>query len=83
MNFTHNKVNHLKVFKSKDGIHTNHIEGIFGACKRLMRHYSTKFAKVYKLNRFLGEWMFRYCYDGWDRRKMLQKLIYILKEKFE
>ena len=79
MGFTHNSVNHSKTFKSEDGTTTNHIEGIFGSLKRLRRVYGAGFTNISKLNCLLGEWMFRYCYAGWDRNISFQKIIFVLK----
>ena len=41
--YSHRTVNHCKTLVSQDGIHTNHIEGVFGSAKRLMRDYKFRY----------------------------------------
>ena len=64
MGFEHYQVNHSRELVSRDDVHTNHIEGIFGNLKRLKRHYNYQFTDRDSLNIILGEWLFRYYYSG-------------------
>ena len=80
LGYNHRVVNHSIGFKSTEGYHTNHIEGIFGNMKRLMRSYSHQYKNVSTLNTILGEWMFRFCYDGWNRKTAFSKILFVLKQ---
>ena len=78
LGFDHNMVNHSIELVSKEGVHTNHIEGIFGNMKRLKRHYSYQFTDTENLNILMAEWVFRFCYSGWNRREIFGKIIKIM-----
>lgn len=80
LGFTHFTVNHSRELVSSDGIHTNWIEGIFGCLKKLRRKYDSNWSNTIDLNGFLGEFCFRYSFDGWNRKKAFLKILLVLKE---
>ncbi|KAG0430607.1 hypothetical protein DMUE_5645 [Dictyocoela muelleri] len=79
LGFTHFTVNHSRELVSRDGIHTNWIEGIFGSLKKLQRKYDSNWSGVENLNIFLSEFCFRYTYDAWNRKKAFLKKLAVLK----
>ncbi|KRH92543.1 hypothetical protein M153_47170001260 [Pseudoloma neurophilia] len=79
LGFTHFTVNHSRELITQDGVHTNWIEGMFGALKRLRRKYESKWTNQSDLNNFLAEFCFRYGYDGWNRKKAFLKLLGVFK----
>ena len=65
--------------KAADGTHTNHIEGLFGNMKRLKKNYSICYKCTEALNIFLAEFLFRFCFEGWDRSTTFCKIIKMLR----
>lgn len=80
LGFTHFSVNHSRNLVGPDGIHTNWIEGIFGAMKKMMRKYDSNWSGVENLNLHLSEFCFRYCYDMWNRKKSFLGIMFVLKK---
>ncbi|KCZ81067.1 hypothetical protein H312_01491 [Anncaliia algerae PRA339] len=66
-----------------DGIHINWIEGIFGSVKKMMRKYDTRFKDVQQLELYLAEFVFRYSFEAWDRRKSFIKILFAFKKNRE
>ena len=64
LGFDNHMVNHSIELVGREGVHTNHIEGIFGNMKR---HYSYQFTDTENLNILMAEWVLRFCYGGWNR----------------
>ena len=80
LGFTHFTVNHSRNLVGPDGIHTNWIEGLFGCMKKMRRKYDATWSGVENLERYLGEFCFRYCYSGWNRKKVFIIILFVLKK---
>ena len=71
--YIHGTVNHSKQFKSKDGVCTNTVEGIWGLLKqKIMARHGIRFDHM---QIFLDEFSFRHMNDG----NIYHKLIHFLR----
>ena len=77
--FEHYTVNHSRGFKTRQGVHTNWIEGMFGVLKKLRRKYDNQWSSKNSLIASLSEFKFRYIYEVWNRKYAFTKTLAILK----